>query len=87
MAISVGFDVSFDSLSMRGIALLSRIVVWLKTLIFNMLNISYIFVRANKCDYLCTAKVSYYGRKRTIRFREHDNASPVCDESNRRLVA
>ena len=87
MVISVVFDVSFDSLPMRGIALLLRVVIWLKMLIFNMLNILYIFVRANKYDYLCTAKVSYYGRKRTIRFREHDNASPVCDESNRRLVA
>ena len=39
MVISVVFDVSFDSLPMRGIALLLRVVIWLKILIFNMLNI------------------------------------------------
>ena len=87
MAIADGFDVSFDGLSMRGIALLFSVNVWLKTLIFNMLNILYIFARANKYDYLCTAKVSYYGRKRTIRYRAHDNACPVCDEPYRGLVA
>ena len=87
MAIADGFDVSFDGLSMRGIALLFSVNVWLKTLIFNMLNILYIFASANKYDYLCTAKVSYYGRKRTIRYRAHDNACPVCDEPYRGLVA
>ena len=87
MAITNGFDASFDGLSMRGIALLFSVNIWLKTLIFNMLNILYIFARANKYDYLCTAKVSYYGRKRTIRYRAHDNACPVCDEPYRGLVA
>ena len=86
MAIADGFDVPFDGLSMRGIALLFSVNVWLKMLIFNMLNILYIFASANKYDYLCTAKVSYYGRKRNIRYRAHDNASPVCDGSNRRLL-
>ena len=87
MAITNGFDALFCGVSMRGITLPSHTAMWLKILIFNMLNILYIFASANKYDYLCIAKVSYYGRKRTIRFREHDNASPVCDESNRRLVA
>ena len=30
---------------------------------------------------------SYYGRKRTTRYRAHDNACPVCDEPYRGLVA
>ena len=87
MAISNGFDALFGGVSMRGITLPSYAVVWLKILIFNMLNILYIFAKANKYDYLCTAKVSYYGRKRTIRYRAHDNACPVCDEPYRGLVA
>ena len=44
MAIADEFDVSFDGLSMRGIALLFSVNVWLKTLIFNMLNILYILI-------------------------------------------
>ena len=77
MAISNGFDALFGGVSMRGITLPSYAVVWLKMLIFNMLNILYIFARANKYDYLCTAKVSYYGRKRTIRYRAHDKVGQV----------
>ena len=87
MAITNGFDALFGGVSMRGITLPSHTAMWLKILIFNMLNILYIFASANKYDYLCTAKVSYYGRKRTIRYRAHDNACPVCDEPYRGLVA
>ena len=87
MAITNGFDALFGGVSMRGITLSSHVIIRLKTLIFNMLNILYIFARANKYDYLCIAKVSYYGRKRTIRYRAHDNACPVCDEPYRGLVA
>lgn len=81
------FGALFEGVSMRDIILPSHAVVRIKILIFNMLNILYIFARANKYDYLCTAKVSYYGRKRTIRYRAHDNACPVCDEPYRGLVA
>ena len=87
MAITNGFDALFCGVSMRGITLPSHTAMWLKILIFNMLNILYIFASANKYDYLCIAKVSYYGRKRTIRYRAHDNACPVCDEPYRGLVA
>ena len=87
MAIPNGFDTLFGVVSMRGITLPLHTAMWLKILIFNMLNMLYIFARANKYDYLCTAKVSYYGRKRTIRYRAHDNACPVCDEPYRGLVA
>ena len=87
MAIPNGFDALFGGVSMRGITLSLHTAMWLKILIFNMLNMLYLFARANKYDYLCTAKVSYYGRKRTIRYRAHDNACPVCDEPYRGLVA
>ena len=87
MAIPNGFDTLFGVVSMRDITLPSHTAMWLKIPIFNILNMLYIFARANKYDYLCTTKVSYYGRKRTIRYRAHDNACPVCDEPYRGLVA
>ena len=45
MAITNGFDALFCGVSMRGITLPSHTAMWLKILIFNMLNIFYIFAR------------------------------------------
>lgn len=87
MAIFDGFDVPFEGFSMRCIALPSLVIVHLKIQSFNMLNILYTFTGANKYDYLYSVKVSYYGRKRTNRYRTHGNAGPLCDESDRGLVA
>ena len=38
-----------------------------------------------KCEYLCGAKVPYYGRS-TYRHRTHDNAGPLQDAAGNRVI-
>ena len=61
------------------------VLKWSKSLIINMLNYIYIVAAVIKYEYLCIAKVPYYGRS-TFRHRAHDNASPIRDAAGSRSI-
>ena len=54
-------------------------------LVISALNNIFVFACAEKYEYLCGAKVPYYG-KSTYRHRAHDNASPLQDAAGSRGV-
>ena len=61
------------------------LLMWLNSLTVNVLNIVYMFCGVMDIEYLCVAKVPYYGRS-AYRHRAHDNAGPLRDATGSRGI-
>ena len=76
---------SFDASYRAVLQASSKVSNWLNCLTYRLLNSIYAVADSIKCEYLCIAKVPYYGRS-TYRHRAYDNASPLQDAAGSRDI-